>query len=250
MCYYIYLTTNNINGKQYIGQHKGDINDSYLGSGIAITKAINKYGKANFTKEVLCICKDRQDVDKKERYYIAKYDAVNNNNFYNCQEGGTGGDGWRTCRRWMQTHPEQAKELYQQSGQRLQQWAKNHPKEAQENIKALIDGSRKWREENPDKVKATVERLQEGKEKWRAEHKEEYQAQVDRWRASGSEANSMPIICLTTGEIFPSLCAASRHYPTAYQANITKCLNGQRKSAGKHPDTGEKLVWAKCEDVK
>ena len=42
--YYIYLITNKINGKQYIGQHYGELEDSYFGSGVLITKAIEKYG--------------------------------------------------------------------------------------------------------------------------------------------------------------------------------------------------------------
>ncbi len=33
MEHYIYLTTNLINGKKYIGKHFGAIGDSYLGSG-------------------------------------------------------------------------------------------------------------------------------------------------------------------------------------------------------------------------
>lgn len=45
MAFYIYLTTNLVNGKQYIGQHKGELNDSYFGSGTNITKALIKYGR-------------------------------------------------------------------------------------------------------------------------------------------------------------------------------------------------------------
>jgi group I intron endonuclease len=46
--YYIYKTTNNINGKVYIGQRvtSNNIeNDDYLGSGKLLLKAIAKYGK-------------------------------------------------------------------------------------------------------------------------------------------------------------------------------------------------------------
>ena len=40
MVYYIYITTNLINGKRYIGKHHGELNDDYLGSGTLLKKAI------------------------------------------------------------------------------------------------------------------------------------------------------------------------------------------------------------------
>lgn len=51
---FVYITTNKIDGKQYIGSHSAnDINDGYLGSGKYIKRAIKKYGKDNFERLIL-----------------------------------------------------------------------------------------------------------------------------------------------------------------------------------------------------
>ena len=47
----VYLITNLINGKRYIGMDSKN-NPQYLGSGTLILKAIKKYGKENFKKEI------------------------------------------------------------------------------------------------------------------------------------------------------------------------------------------------------
>lgn len=92
MKHYIYLTTNLITNEKYIGKHYGELDDDYLGSGIILQRAILKYGKTNFKKEILHISHDAQDNNFQEKKYIKKYNAVADNTFYNITEGGDGGD--------------------------------------------------------------------------------------------------------------------------------------------------------------
>ncbi len=51
---------------------------------------------------------------------------------------------------------------------------------------------------------------------------------------------SKRVICVTTGEIFNCILEAEEKYNTSH---ISECCKGKRKTAGKHPDTGEKLIW-------
>lgn len=44
-------------------------------------------------------------------------------------------------------------------------------------------------------------------------------------------ANSVPVFCVETGVVYPSVSEASRQTTIAFQ-NISKCLNGKRKTAG------------------
>ena len=240
---YIYLTTNLVNGKKYIGQHNGSIKDNYLGSGVLLVKAIEKYGKENFKKEILEEC-DITELDEKEKYWIAYYNALEDENFYNLSKGGQKGDGWEAARRFFQRHPEKAQEVYQRNYQNLKEWRKNNPDKVKENIEKMIQGSRDYYNAHPEKRKEIVDKLQIAKEKWQKEHPEEVQQQIKNFIKAGSDANSQKIKCINTGEIFPSISAAARHYNT-YQTNISKVLKGERKSAGKHPITGEKLYWEK-----
>jgi hypothetical protein len=88
----IYLTTNNINGKQYIGvDSKND--PHYYGSGKIIRLALKKYSRRNFTKEILEENDDSKYLFEREQYWIDKYDAIESKNFYNLAEGGKGGAG-------------------------------------------------------------------------------------------------------------------------------------------------------------
>lgn len=86
----IYKITNLINSKIYIGKSKHN-NPSYMGSGTLITKAIIKYGKENFSKEILEECDNEDDLNAKEIYWISKYNSTNPTIGYNIDKGGIGG---------------------------------------------------------------------------------------------------------------------------------------------------------------
>lgn len=88
MIFIVYKTTNLINGKCYIGQHKCESEefDGYLGSGLLIQKALEKYGIKNFEREVIDICRTKKLVDKKEKYWIEELKPE-----YNIAPGGLGG---------------------------------------------------------------------------------------------------------------------------------------------------------------
>ena len=86
---YIYMTTNLINGKIYIGQHQGrKFDPRYLGSGKLLIKSINRYDKNNFIVEVLHKCDSFSMLNQKEIYYIKKYDSTNPDIGYNISFGG------------------------------------------------------------------------------------------------------------------------------------------------------------------
>jgi len=90
---YIYITTNSINGKRYIGQHKGTFDSNYLGSGIYLLRAIKKYGKKYFSTKIIKYCKDLNTLNEEEIQYIKKYGADKSNKFYNIASGGLGNTG-------------------------------------------------------------------------------------------------------------------------------------------------------------
>ena len=86
----VYITTNIINGKKYIGKDEAN-NPNYLGSGKIFKEAIKKYGKDSFIKEILAEANNREDLCKLEKYYIDYYNANKSEMFYNITEGGNGG---------------------------------------------------------------------------------------------------------------------------------------------------------------
>jgi len=90
--FYIYRTTNLINGKFYVGMHTTtDLNDGYLGSGKLLSLAVKKHGKENFVKEILFFCKSKEELILAEQQVVTD-EIVMSGQSYNLALGGQGGD--------------------------------------------------------------------------------------------------------------------------------------------------------------
>jgi hypothetical protein len=88
MFFILYKTTNLINKKEYIGIHQtSNINDGYLGSGLAMKRAIIKYGKKNFKREILEYCFSIDDLIRREKELVNE-EWINRENTYNLKTGG------------------------------------------------------------------------------------------------------------------------------------------------------------------
>lgn len=90
---YIYETTNNVNGKKYIGKRVSNIYDKYyLGSGLLLQKALDKYGRENFSQIILEECYSNDELNACEKKWIKTRNDTSSPDYYNIAEGGDGGN--------------------------------------------------------------------------------------------------------------------------------------------------------------
>lgn len=125
---YIYMTTNLVNGKKYIGQKASPVFvKSYKGSGTLICKAFKKYGLENFETKVLEWCSNQEELDKSERRFIEQYDAVNSEDFYNLASGGSFGNARKGSK---MSEEGKAKIAKATAGENNPMYGKHHTKES------------------------------------------------------------------------------------------------------------------------
>lgn len=87
----IYKITNLVNGKIYIGKHQTlNLDDNYFGSGIFLLKAIKKYGRHNFKKEILFVFDNENEMNLKEKELVTE-EFISSSSNYNAKIGGEGG---------------------------------------------------------------------------------------------------------------------------------------------------------------
>jgi group I intron endonuclease len=157
---YIYITTNIVNKKQYIGYHDGLETDTYLGSGTAIKNALKKYGKENFVKEIIQSCTLNESTEL-ETKYITEYNTIRPNGYNISPTGGFMRPGGKhdentkekikktTLKNWGQRNKNEFKKLM---SERMKEYYKTNPgtkiskKQIMINKYGEVDGLKKYNE--------------------------------------------------------------------------------------------------------
>lgn len=196
--YYIYKTTNKINGKNYIGQHRisSPKTPYYIGSGKLLLKAIKKYGKENFENEIIYVCTE-DNVDLYEMFFIAYFKAKGKAE-YNIEKGGKG------CK-----------------SNTIEKMSKSHR-------------NRKHTEESKRKIsnsKLGHFVSEESKEKMRKAKIGKSVENGDIPFESSIKKSVGKVICIETNEVYNFANEASKKTGVNV-TNILRCCHGTRKTAG------------------
>ena len=148
--YLIYKITNKLNGRFYIGQHQTEnIDDGYMGSGIAICDAIKKYGIENFTKEIIFDVDNWELMDFIEELIVDE-EFVKREDTYNIALGGTGGYGLGKSNQGKKGHPcsEETKRkiIAFHKGRHRSEEAKQHMSDSHKGKQSPIKGKKRSKE--------------------------------------------------------------------------------------------------------
>ena len=136
----IYLVSNKLNGKQYVGQ---TINPHLpIGHGRILKSAYKLHGKDNFTYEPICKgIASRASLNAIERFWISVVGTVVPNG-YNIDLGGSEGSTWTDERRKAVSIAHTGKKLNRPLGSRSGMKGKAYPEEGKRKLSEAMKGNK------------------------------------------------------------------------------------------------------------
>lgn len=155
---YIYRITNNINNMEYIGVHRTEnLDDGYMGSGKVMKRALEKYGKKHFTKDILEFFDTYKEALAREKEMVTE-SYINRPNNYNIREGGFGNCSW--SEEWKQEFSRYKKDKWDNDPEHRSKMMKAlQSEERRKNISKALTGRSRDNPQNkdPEKIRKTAE---------------------------------------------------------------------------------------------
>lgn len=272
---YIYVITNDINNKQYVGKTKDNIYQRFKehkqdairlkDKNRSLYNAMNKYGQEHFSIKLLEEC-PLEEISKQEKYWINKLDTYNNG--YNQTLGGDGSvlynydlfiqdynnglliseiaKKYNCC---IDTVADALKNANIDTTINAKMYKKTKPViqlDVEENIlqtfSSIMDAAR-WIHINKSTNK-DISGIGSNISKAARNNKVAYGY---RWQFQNNEdvtpQKQMRIKCIETNEIFDNAKFAANWCNLKSSSGIIAACNGRQKSAGKHPITNIPLHW-------
>lgn len=271
--YCVYMHINKINKKKYVGQtcqkpeYRWNNGKGYVQCPL-FYKAIQKYGWENFEHKILKTHLTADEANQWEKYYISFYDTTNPALGYNLQAGG---ENHSVSLETKQKCSENAQRIWKSSEHKekisqimKEKWQEPEYQEKQRLARknrhwSLSDEGRQSISESRKAYIAQYGSPTQGKghteitkEKIRqsklGEKNPMYGKTTSNYQKQmAKECNSVKIQCIETEEIFNSRKEAAIWCGLKSSSGIIDQIAGRKKSAGKHPITGEKLHWKNIE---
>lgn len=224
---YVYLTINQINHRAYVGKRSGVFKWWYVGSGKIIKQAVQKYGRENFTVEVLQQCDSQEELNQAEKDWIVYLNAHADPDFYNIAMGGEGNLGLK--------HTPESLALMSRPGPLNPMFGRRHKDLSIAAMRVALKGrpsSMKGRS-HTDESKAKISAAKTGV-KQSEERAEASRAALELARAKAIPARAVTATRLSDGgqESYPSVQAAA-DILGCKPRNIYHALAGYNQSSNK-----------------
>lgn len=243
----VYIITNKINNKFYIGAHSTfDLNDNYMGSGKLIKNAIKKHGIENFDKKILEFCNSNEEMYLKEKE-IVTLDLIKSDKSYNLKVGGTGPGSGEEHFFYGLKRPDHSKKIL---GKNNPMFGKNHSEETKTKISKVNKGRKHTDEINKKKGRFGEENAMFGKlgtatgKKWINNGIESKLVKLNEcfldqgWslgRLPDPTNITKPVfkINIKTEEIIEEYCSLKEaaEKTNTHRSSISSCCNGKLKSS-------------------